>query len=225
MSITNAQIRAARGILNWSQGDLAEHTGISVTSIGGIENGQTTPRESTQNIIQKTFENHNIEFLPDSGVRMRKSDVRIFEGRQGFVDFFDLVYETVKNTGGEICASNVEENKFLKWAGESANEHMPRMAQVPNLQFKVLLKEGDYNFIASDYAEYRWLPEAYFSSVPFYAFGDKLGILFLETEPNIIVLDYPAVTEAFRAQFHAMWHHAIIPDTYNAQTRVTVNSS
>ena len=66
MSITTAQIRGARGILNWSQQDLAQRTGISATSIGAIENGQTTPRASTLETIRATFERNSIElFLND----------------------------------------------------------------------------------------------------------------------------------------------------------------
>src|ERR1700757_5047469 len=80
MSITTAQIRGARGILNWSQADLAERTGISATSIGSIENGVSTPRANTLTLIQKAFESAGIEFI-DGGVRLRRSDVRVYEGR------------------------------------------------------------------------------------------------------------------------------------------------
>lgn len=211
MALTNAQIRAARGILNWSQSELAERTGVSVTSIGGIENGQTTPRDSTTRLLQTTFEAHGIEFLPDDGVRTRQNNVQVFEGRDGLTSFFDLVYQTAQITGGEICASNIEERQFIKWLGQHANDFMARLAEIEGLTFKVLLKEGDYNFVTYDYAEYRWLPKSYFASVPFYAFGDKLGMLQLDIEPRILVLDYPAITQAFRAQFDAMWNMAMIP--------------
>ena len=42
-----AQIRAARGLLNWSQGELAERSGMSKQSITRIENGTMDPRFST----------------------------------------------------------------------------------------------------------------------------------------------------------------------------------
>ena len=211
MSITTAQIRGARGILNWSQSDLAERTGISATSIGSIENGQSTPRSNTLNTIRKSFEDAGIEFIGREGVRLRTGDVRVYAGREGFTLFFDLVYETVKTHGGEILVSNVEERKFLKWAGDNAQLHMERMSKIDNVFFKVLLREGDFDFAASKYAEYRWLPNALFTSVPFYTFGESLAIILLDPEPTIVVLNYPAVAEAYRIQFSNMWESASIP--------------
>ena len=43
MSISTAQMRGARGLLNWGQNDLSDRTGISTTSLGSIENGITIP--------------------------------------------------------------------------------------------------------------------------------------------------------------------------------------
>ena len=216
MSITTAQIRGARGILNWSQSDLAERTGISATSIGSIENGQSTPRSNTLGTIRKAFEDSGIEFIGREGVRLRTGDVRVYAGRDGFTLFFDLVYETVKIHGGEIQVSNVEERKFLKWAGDNAQLHMERMSKLDNVFFKVLLQEGDFDFAASKYAEYRWIPSALFTSVPFYTFGDSLAIILLDPEPTIVVLNYPAVAEAYRIQFRNMWENALMPKPQKA---------
>jgi transcriptional regulator with XRE-family HTH domain len=223
MSITTAQIRGARGILNWSQSDLAERTGISATSIGSIENGQSTPRANTLNTIQKTFEDAGIEFIGREGVRVRTGDVRVYQGREGFKRFFDVVFEAVKRDGGQILVSNVEERKFLKWAGDSADEHMKRMAGVKDLHMKVLLREGDFDFAASDYVEYRWLPKNLFTSVPFYAFSDSLAIMLLDNEPTIVVLNYSAVAEAYRIQFAAMWETAMTPDMSKKPMKRSVN--
>ena len=49
------------------------------------------------------------------------------------------------------------------------------------------------------------MPTAFFSSVPFYVYGQKLAILLFDAEPTVIVLDYPSVAEAYRAQFQAFW--------------------
>jgi len=212
MSITTAQIRGARGILNWSQSDLAERTKISATSIGSIENGQSSPRTNTLNTIQKAFEDSGIEFIGREGLRLRTGDVRVYTGQDGFVRFFDHVYETVRAHGGEILVSNVEEKKFLKWAGPSAETHMERMAALENVTMRVLLREGDYDFAASSYSEYRWMPRAIFTSVPYYAYGQELAIMLLDGEPTIVVLKYPAVAEAYRIQFNANWEIALIPD-------------
>lgn len=216
MAITTAQIRGARGILNWSQADLAERTGISATSIGSIENGQTSPRTNTLIQIRKAFEDSGIEFIGQEGIRLRTGQVRTYSGKQGFLEFFDHLYNTVKDQGDEIFASNVEEKKFLKLAGEHSAQHMERMSSIKNLSFKVLLKENDFDFTASEYVEYRWLPQEQFSSVPFYTFGKQLAIFLLDDEPTVVVLDYPAVAEAYRLQFKNMWEKALIPQRAKA---------
>ncbi len=93
--ITTAQIRGARGILGWSQGDLAERTDISATSIGSIENGITQARTSTLEIIQRTFEDAGIEFLASDGIRKRTvSEIQIFF----LVRHWQFSYEDIYNT-------------------------------------------------------------------------------------------------------------------------------
>ena len=207
MSITTAQIRGARGILNWSQQDLAQRTGISATSIGAIENGQTTPRESTLQTIRKTLENAGIEFIGLDGVRQRTGDVRVFQGQEGFWDFYEDIYTTLRDNPGEVLVSNADERLFEKWLGaENLKKHVTRMQGIKDLSYKILIKEGDTYFLAtSDYAEYRWMSKDQFSLVPFYVYGKKLAILIFGTEPKAIVMNYAAVSEAYRAQFEAIW--------------------
>lgn len=203
--ITTAQIRGARGILGWSQGDLAERTDISATSIGSIENGITQARTSTLEIIQRTFEDAGIEFLASDGIRKKSVEIDIFRGKEGFIEFFDLLYQTISNWEGEICISNVDENLFLKWAGDTAYSHMARVANLTKINYKVILKNGDKNFAASKYVEYRWAPENSFHSVPFYVFEKKLAIFVFDEQPIIILHHFPAIAEAYKSQFMALW--------------------
>lgn len=213
MSITTAQIRGARGILNWSQSELAERTGISATSIGSIENGQSTPRASTLQTIQKAFEDAGIEFIGQEGVRQKTGDVRVLKGRQGFWDFYQDIHETLRKNPGDVFVSNVNEREFERWLDEEKiNIHRKRMKEIQDVRYKILIREEDTYFLASpDYAEYRWTPKEHFSSVPFYVYGKKLAILLFEMEPTIIIIDYPAVAEAYRMQFTAIWGYAILP--------------
>lgn len=205
--ITTAQIRGARGILNWSQGDLSERTDISATSIGSIENGLTQPRESTLTVIQKAFEDAGIEFLPNDGLRKKSGEINFFRGEKGFSDFYDDIYRTALAIKGKATffVNNVDESVFLKWGKEIFEPHSERMKELNNINYKILVQEGDTNFVASEYAEYRWLAKEFFSSVPFYVYGDKLAIILFEVEPTVLVFEYPLVSEAYKRQFEAMW--------------------
>ena len=76
--ITSAQIRAARGLLNWSRKNLAEKSGISFASMMRLESFDGVPSSNikTLDALKKAFEDAGVEFtgMPDSqaGVRWRK---------------------------------------------------------------------------------------------------------------------------------------------------------
>ena len=60
-----AQIRAARGLLNWSQGELAERAGISKQSVTRIENGTMDPRFSTITALYDAIRSAGVEMAED----------------------------------------------------------------------------------------------------------------------------------------------------------------
>jgi transcriptional regulator with XRE-family HTH domain len=76
MAFTNAQCRAARALLNWTQDDLAAHSKITQKTIADFERGATRPHAHTLAQIATAFEAAGIEFLnsDEPGVRFaRKS--------------------------------------------------------------------------------------------------------------------------------------------------------
>ncbi|MES2729040.1 MAG: helix-turn-helix transcriptional regulator [Pseudomonadota bacterium] len=211
MTITTAQMRAARGLLNWTQGDLAARTGISTTSIGSIESDHTNPRDTTIHLIQKAFEDAGIAFLPDDGVRRHQGHVRILNGRTGFHTFYDDIFaEAQKSKGATFLVNNVDEKLFLKWGSEIVDQHTQRMQDLA-IRYNILVREGDMNFVETEYATYRWLPKEMFSAVSFYVYGQKMAIIVFDQEPSVVIMDYPAITEAYRRQFTSLWDTANNP--------------
>jgi predicted DNA-binding transcriptional regulator AlpA len=71
--ITSAQIRAARGLLNWSARQLSQQSGVSQSTIHRAETAEAIPRMHKHGLaaIKSTLEQYGIEFLDDSGVRLR----------------------------------------------------------------------------------------------------------------------------------------------------------
>ena len=68
--ITAAQCRAARGLIAWSQQDLAQRAGIGTVAVHQLENGTSSPRRATLDVVRRAFEAAGVEFIPD-GVRRR----------------------------------------------------------------------------------------------------------------------------------------------------------
>ena len=210
MSITIAQIRGARGILNWSQQDLAQRTGISATSIGSIENGVTTPRASTLETIRSTFERNGIEFLGLEGVRVQSNYIQTLSGQTGFRQFMDDLYETAKTVGGEIVLFNANPKNWEKWLGaEWFATHSKRMKELGSrVNFRITSKIGETNFISREFAEYRWFPEDLMTDKALYAYGDNLAFVsFEDNDVSVVVLKQPDFANVVRVLFNISWEN------------------
>ena len=74
--VTAAQCRAARGLLDWSQQELADRAGLGIVTIRQIEADITDPRRATLAVLKQAFERAGIEFIDENGggpgVRIRK---------------------------------------------------------------------------------------------------------------------------------------------------------
>jgi transcriptional regulator with XRE-family HTH domain len=80
--ITSAQCRAARGLIGWSQQNLANEARIGVVTVHQLEAGASQPRHATLDVIRRAFEAAGVEFIDENGggpgVRLRK----LSQGRQ-----------------------------------------------------------------------------------------------------------------------------------------------
>ena len=68
-------VNGARGLLDWTISDLAEHSGVAVDTINKWLNRKTQPRESTREAIHDAFVKAGIEFTNggDPGVKLIRS--------------------------------------------------------------------------------------------------------------------------------------------------------
>jgi DNA-binding XRE family transcriptional regulator len=75
--LTPAQCRAARALLDWTQADLAQVTGLSAVTIRAFEKGGEM-RDSNRKLLQLSFEKAGVQFIPKNGggagVRLRDRD-------------------------------------------------------------------------------------------------------------------------------------------------------
>jgi len=78
--IVPEQMKAARGLIGWSQEDLAEATSLGIATVKRIEGSKEGIRGRAANLllIEKTFEDAGVIFIPEDesggpGVRLKKS--------------------------------------------------------------------------------------------------------------------------------------------------------
>lgn len=88
MSITSNQLRAARGLLNISQDELAEKTGVAVTSLRQFELGHTARLQQKTAVALMAFFASKIEFIGDRGVALRDEGMHVLEGESAVEDLF-----------------------------------------------------------------------------------------------------------------------------------------
>ena len=74
MSFTAAQCRAARGLLGWSQAQLAEASKVATKTITDFERESRTPYERTLADVQRAFEAAGVVFTNggEPGVKLRR---------------------------------------------------------------------------------------------------------------------------------------------------------
>ena len=70
--MTPAQCRAARGLLKWTQEDLAAKADVAVLTIRTFEGEKASPRRATLAAILRALETAGIEFIP-GGARLREA--------------------------------------------------------------------------------------------------------------------------------------------------------
>ena len=200
-----------------SQPELAELTGLTLHGIRKIEDGETQPREGTLADISRVFTERRLEFLENEGLRFRSEGVEVLNGKEGLRKFFDLVFSFAQTSGGTIRQIGIEEDLFDKCAPEHTIAHRDRMEALVrsrrNIFVRAILQDGDANFVCTDYADYRWYPANLPPAVPYYIFGDSIGIFAFDADPapKIILITSPVISLAFGTQFDRTWDTARIP--------------
>ncbi len=76
--ITVAQLRAARGLLGWNQSELAEVSGLALSTIKRMEGSEGLLRGTAKNVwkVQRALDDAGVIFIDEDGggpgVRLRK---------------------------------------------------------------------------------------------------------------------------------------------------------
>ncbi|WP_342112027.1 helix-turn-helix domain-containing protein [Methylobacterium sp. SI9] len=68
--------RAARGLIDWSQSDLAAASGVSLSTVRDFETSKRTPISNNLAALQRALEAAGVEFTNggEPGVKLRRKD-------------------------------------------------------------------------------------------------------------------------------------------------------
>ncbi|MER8396029.1 helix-turn-helix transcriptional regulator [Mesorhizobium sp. M0220] len=80
MSLTPAQCRAARGLVDWSQAQLADAAKVATKTLADFERGKRTPYDRTLEDVRAALEVAGVIFVDENGegpgVRLKKTGNR-----------------------------------------------------------------------------------------------------------------------------------------------------
>lgn len=210
--ISIEQIKAARALLDWTQDDLAREAGLSKPMINTLERRIANPRVESMAAIQKSLEKAGVEFMDGHGVRLRDLVLKtqVFEGDDALMRLVHDIFDTLVGTGKELLVSGINEEKYRFLGGARILEEIDKRVKhgVPT---KLLAREGDRNFIEPA-SHYRWLPAAFFPSVPTYVYDTKYAIFLWGPPQKVVLIENAEIADSFRQQFMALWEAAQIPE-------------
>lgn len=208
---TPSQIRAARGLLNWSQKDLADRAGVTEATVRNAEKDDATPNSKTLERVARALELSGVLLTENEGV-MRAQAIKTLVGENATNDLLDDVFFTLKNIGGETIISGLSEPTLedqQKYNFEYLLDHIERLKNY-RITERILLKEGDTNFLAPK-EWYRWIKEEYFSPYPFQAYGDKIALIDWGPPKKIIIIENKFFSKTFKNFFDFAWNHSSLP--------------
>ncbi|MGA0594945.1 helix-turn-helix domain-containing protein [Enterovirga sp. CN4-39] len=66
-AMTPAQCRAARGLLKWTQDDLAREAAVSIVTVRNFENEKSAPQRATLEVMRRALSGAGVDFIPENG--------------------------------------------------------------------------------------------------------------------------------------------------------------
>lgn len=204
--ISVQQIKAARGLLEWSQVDLAKAAGLHVNAINNVERRHGLPRADTMEAIQKAFEERGIRFKGLTGVNLVQETLEIqkITGPQFIRTLTDDLLFTLRTPKDELLAVMPDEKFFMLDPHE--NDRYYKAQKRAGFKHRLILSDA-YAESYGDERAVRFLPAAVMGKVSYQVYGDKFVLVNWHV-PEMVIMRSASVAESFRQQFEYLWSQA-----------------
>lgn len=189
--IDRHKIRAARGLADWTQGDLADRAGLSAQTVAALEKGDADPAARTLEKITRALEREGI-FFTEWGVERRAIRSLILPDYAALLDriLADRPAEALFLNADDRKSSPAVRDRMAAFgaAGIAARFLLPPDGQGPvgpliQCRRSEILPRRDVTVLWGDHVAW-WTPD------------------------GVPVLIHPYMAGDYRAQFQGMWDHA-----------------
>jgi transcriptional regulator with XRE-family HTH domain len=209
--ITSRQIRAARGLIGWSQAQLAKAAGISRSTIAAIEGDTANPSADMLSKIRAVLEGEQVEFTTQEGVRLREPTIHYDNNpganRRLLADVYTASLDYLeKENVNDILIFGVREEDAEDSVGDYLEKHIARL-RAAGLEEKILCSPDTKMFLAPR-EWYRKLPELRSKErlIPVMVYGEKIAVITWQPKETIVVVDSKPMADAFRLMFQHIWN-------------------
>jgi transcriptional regulator with XRE-family HTH domain len=202
--IASAQIRAARGLIGWSQKDLAKATGLSLAAVNNLERNVGAPRVQTLLFVQQALERAGVEFTESSGVRLRGETFEYlhFEGKEALKGQTDDMINHIRPGGYSWIFSSGEE-LFAKYGKEDDLRYQAHI-RANRIDERIIVPQHNKIFLSPPQV-YRWLPARAIGTTYWMVYEDRIAWILWGRLRRAIIIHNPILADTYRKQFEFMW--------------------
>jgi len=221
--IQPVQIKAARAILGWSQEELANKAGLSITTIRNMELG-FIPRRSTLDFVRKVVEKAGLEFTDGEGVRRRMDEVKILRGMDSTDAFFDDMMETLGKSKGDVCTVMASFDLLLAALGAKERSGSARLQKLHDrAALKGLIAERKMPTVDFPRFTFRSLSPYAVGPVSYFIYGGKQATVLLEGSSfKYVLFQSTMITDHYLGHFEALWDRAAASEKEDTLPRYKV---
>ena len=205
--INAEQIRAARALLDWSTGDLAQQTGLTVNGLNKIERGHVQPQRETLETIKRSLENAGVEFIGERGVALRLDNYRLLEGSGCYLTLLDEIYHVMRDRqDGEVLSICTDDSV-------SPPEVVAAIQRWHDAGIKCRFlsheKATRFDFPLS---EYRLISSQLFKNSVMIVYNSRIATL-RGTNASVLIVNDKDQADMLRGLFEMIWRQAAYPQS------------
>ena len=202
------QCRGARGILNWTQQDLADASGLSKTAINNFEKGHSDIKNESLKSIKYAFVSAGIEFIGQQGMTKRTDKTEILNGENAFLTLFNDILDSVEQTQTDLMISNYDIDFVMSQLSDAKiKQRNAILKNTPVSQRFLCTEENIHGSING--REYRKLPDNITEFAPTtYIYGGSKVAFGLWKMSSIIIVNSQRVYNAELNRFNHLWDKA-----------------
>ena len=79
-------------------------------------------------------------------------------------------------------------------------------------RYRIIVQEGDTNFTADEYANYRWLNKEKFNSISYYIYGDTAALINFKADTvRVYAIHSKDIAEFYKREFDSVWSETTDP--------------